>query len=133
MRVPLIASVRSVTAPSVSNQESPMDTQDLLQHLPECARFSDTQMTKLDCFRSDRLLVGLNCFEPGQEQQVHAHDGADKFYFVVAGKARFVIGDRSVEAGAGDLILAPAGVPHGVEQALERTVVLVAMAPAPRR
>ena len=110
-----------------------MVTQDFIQHLPARAAFATAQMTKLDCFRSDRLLVGLNCFEPGQEQPVHAHDGADKFYFVVAGKARFVIGDRSVEAGAGDLILAPAGVPHGVEQALERTVVLVAMAPAPRR
>src|SRR2546427_4813012 len=61
MRVGPIASVRSVTVPSVSNQESPMDTQDLLQHVPERARFSDTKMTKLDCFRSDRLLVGLNC------------------------------------------------------------------------
>src|SRR5216117_2105403 len=118
MRVAPIASVRSVTVPSVSNQESPMDTQDLLQHVPERARFSSTKMTKLDCFRSDRLLVGLNCFEPGQEQPVHAHDGADKFYFVVAGKARFVIADRSVEARAGDLLLAPAGVPHGVERAL---------------
>src|SRR2546427_6155715 len=70
MRVAPIASVRSVTVPSVSNQESPMDTQDLLQHVPERARFSGTKMTKLDCFRSDRLLVGLNCFEPGQEQPV---------------------------------------------------------------
>ncbi len=131
MRVPLMASVRSVTAPSVSNQESPMDTQDLLQHLPERARFSDAKMTKLDCFRSDRLLIGLNCFEPGQEQTVHTHAGADKFYLVVAGKARFAVGHRTIEARTGDLILAPEGVPHGVERALERTVVLVAIAPAP--
>jgi len=133
MRVALIASVRSVTTPFVANQESPMATQDLIQHVPARAAFASAKMTKLDCFRTDRLLVGLNCFEPGQDQQVHAHDGADKFYFVVAGKARFVIGDRSVEAGAGDLILAPAGVPHGVDRALERTVVLVAIAPAPSR
>ena len=108
-----------------------MDTQDLLQHLPERARFSDAKMTKLDCFRSDRLLIGLNCFEPGQEQTVHTHAGADKFYLVVAGKARFAVGDRTIEARTGDLILAPEGVPHGVERALERTVVLVAIAPAP--
>ncbi len=131
MRVALIASVRSVTAPSVSNQESPMDTQDLLQHLPDEARFSDTKMTKVDCFRSDRLLVGLNCFEPGQEQKPHTHAGADKFYLVVSGKARFVVGGRTIEARPGDLVLAPEGVPHGVERALERTVVLVAIAPAP--
>src|SRR2546430_9722041 len=74
-----------------------MDTQDLLQHVPERARFSGTKMTKLDCFRSDRLLVGLNCFEPGQEQPVHTHAGADKFYLVVTGKARFILGERSEE------------------------------------
>jgi len=109
-----------------------MDTQDLLQHLPERARFSGSKMTKLDCFRSDRLLIGLNCFEPGQAQEVHAHAAADKFYLVVTGKARFILGERVREAGPGDLILAPAGVPHGVETALERTVMLVAIAPAPR-
>src|SRR2546422_10969076 len=116
MRVAPIASVRSVTVPSVSNQESPMDTQDLLQHLSERARFSGTKMTKLDCFRSDRLLIGLNCFEPEQEQQVHTHAGADKFYLVVTGKARFILGESVREAGPGDLILAPAGGPHGVER-----------------
>ncbi len=94
------------------------------------ATFSPDTMTKVDCFRSDRLLVGLNCFEPGQRQKVHAHAGADKFYVVVSGKARFLVGDAVREAGPGDLILAPAGVPHGIEGALERTVVLVAMAPA---
>ena len=88
-------------------------------------------MTKIDCFRSTRLLIGLNCFEPGQEQQVHAHPGADKFYFVVSGKARFVVGETTLEAGAGDLVLAPAGVPHGVACALERTIVLVGIAPPP--
>jgi quercetin dioxygenase-like cupin family protein len=109
-----------------------MDTQDLLQHLPDRAQFSGTKMMKLDCYRSDRLLVGLNCFEPGQEQKVHAHAGADKFYFVVSGKARFVIGDGTIEARAGDLVLAPAGVPHGVGQVLERTLLLVGIAPAPK-
>lgn len=102
-----------------------------LQHLALRARFSAAKMAKVDCFRSTRLLVGLNCFEPGQEQKVHAHPGADKFYFVVSGKARFVVGDTTLEATSGDLILAPEGVPHGVERALERTIVLVGIAPSP--
>jgi len=110
-----------------------MDIQDLLQPLHERAQFSATKMTKIDCFRSERLLVGLNCLEPGQEQKAHVHAGADKFYLVVSGKARFVLGDRTVAAGVGDLILAPAGTRHGVEQALERTILLVAIAPAPDR
>lgn len=108
-----------------------MDLKDLVQHLPARAAFSAARMTKLDCFRSDRLLVGLNCLEPGQEQRLHTHAAADKFYFVVSGKARFALGDATVDATAGDLVLAPAGVPHGVERALERTVLLVGIAPAP--
>jgi mannose-6-phosphate isomerase-like protein (cupin superfamily) len=103
----------------------------LLQRVSEHARFSTTKMTKIDCFRSERLLVGLNCLEPGQAQPVHSHAGADKFYFVVSGKARFVVGERTVEAGPGDLILAPAGMSHGIQAALERTVALVGIAPAP--
>jgi quercetin dioxygenase-like cupin family protein len=108
-----------------------MDTHDLLQHLPARAVFDPSKMTKIDCFRSPRMLVGLNCFEPGQAQRVHSHVGADKFYFVVSGKARFIVGERTFEAAVGDLIEAPDGVPHGVERALERTVLLVGIAPAP--
>ncbi len=108
-----------------------MNAQDLIQHLPSRAAFAPAGMTKRDCFRSDRLLVGLNCFEIGQGQEIHAHVGADKFYVVLSGKARFVVADTVSEAGPGSLVLAPAGVPHGVERALERTVLLVGMAPAP--
>ena len=100
-------------------------------HLADRAAFDAARMTKLDCFRSDRLLVGLNCFEPGQSQPVHTHAGADKVYVVVSGKATFRVGAETLEAAAADLVVAPAGVPHGVERAAERTVVLVAMAPAP--
>jgi quercetin dioxygenase-like cupin family protein len=108
-----------------------MESRELIQHLFERATFRADAMTKLDCFRSERLLVGLNCFEPGQAQAVHTHAGADKFYVVLTGKATFVVGSETVSAGAGDLIPAPAGIPHGVARADERTIVLIAMAPPP--
>ncbi len=104
---------------------------DNFQSVGAAARFAAERHTKVDCFRGAGLFAGLNCFEPGQAQRVHAHAGADKFYFVVSGKARMTVGDETREAVAGDLVLAPAGVPHGVAEALERTVMLVAMAPPP--
>ena len=110
-----------------------MQPRELIQHLPARAAFRADAMTKVDCFRSEHLLVGLNCFEPGQAQAVHTHAGADKFYVVLSGKANFVVGERIVGAGPGDLIVAPAGVPHGVERADERTIVLIAMSPPPSR
>lgn len=91
-----------------------------------------TKFFKSTLFQSDRLLLGLNCLEPGQEQHVHTHAGQDKFSFVVEGSGTFTIGDEVREAGAGTTIWAPADVPHGVvNTGTERLVVLVGIAPAP--
>ena len=95
--------------------------------IAERARFAAEKMQKLDCALTERLLVGLNCFEPGQAQPVHAHAGSDKFYLVLSGKAKVVVGAQARDVAAGDLVFAPAGVPHGVETAYERTVMLIAM------
>ena len=91
------------------------------------ASFAEAKFTKADLARGAHLFAGLNCFEPGQSQVVHAHDGADKFYLVLEGKARMRVGEEELDAGAGTLVWAPAGVPHGVVRALERSVMLVGM------
>ena len=104
---------------------------DYFTSVRSAARFSGDKAGKVDLFRGGQLLAGLNCFEPGQAQHVHTHQGADKFYFLVTGKARMTVGSETREAAAGDLVWAPAGVPHGVVEALERTVMLVAISPPP--
>jgi quercetin dioxygenase-like cupin family protein len=97
----------------------------------ESAAFSTEKATKSDLYAGDRLFVGLNCFEPGQSQRVHAHSGADKFYYVCSGRARLTVGDETREVAEGAIVWAPADVPHGVAEALERTVLLVGIAPPP--
>jgi quercetin dioxygenase-like cupin family protein len=97
------------------------------------AAFVAGKAVKADLFTGRHLFVGLNCFEPGQTQTPHVHSGADKFYFLVSGKARMQVGDETRDATAGDLVWAPSEVPHGVVEALERTVMLVAIAPPPTR
>jgi len=108
---------------SVDSHESPIAT--FLPDLAGTARFAADRMQKLDCVATGRLLLGLNCFEPGQAQTIHAHAGADKFYFVLSGRAKLLVGSEARECEAGDLVFAPAGVEHGVETAYERTVMLV--------
>jgi quercetin dioxygenase-like cupin family protein len=88
--------------------------------------------SKADLFRGASLFLGLNCFEAGQAQRVHTHAGADKFYLVVSGRARMTVGTETREVGPGTIVWAPADVPHGVSEALERTVLLVGIAPPPR-
>jgi quercetin dioxygenase-like cupin family protein len=97
------------------------------------AAFRPGSFAKADLARGGRLFLGLNCFEPGQHQAAHSHAGADKFYLVVSGKARMTVGSETRVAEAGTLVWAPADVPHGVDEALERTVLLVGIAPPPER
>ncbi len=87
---------------------------------------------KATLFHSQRLLLGLNCLEPGQAQKVHTHTGQDKFYFVVDGEGEFVVGEETRKCGAGLAIWVPAGVEHGVTNTGTRQLVLlVGIAPAP--
>lgn len=87
---------------------------------------------KKTLFRSDAILLGLNCLEPGQVQSPHDHAGQDKFYYVVEGTGRFQLGEEQVEAGVGEVVWAPAGLVHGVvNEARERLTLLVGIAPAP--
>ncbi len=99
--------------------------------IAEAIHFDAFKATKADLARGATLFAGLNCFEPGQAQRLHAHHGADKFYLVLSGKARMTVGDETLTAEAGTLVWAPAGVVHGVDEALERTVLLVSMGPPP--
>ncbi len=93
----------------------------------EHTAFADAKFSKADLAQGAHLLAGLNCFEPGQSQAVHAHEGADKFYLVLEGKARMRVGAEEADAAAGTLVWAPAGVPHGVVESLERCVMLVGL------
>lgn len=93
---------------------------------------SEPKHYKTTLARSSRLMLGLNCLEPGQVQRVHTHDGQDKFYFVVQGRGTFTVGDETRTAGPGTVVWAPATEPHGVEnQGDERLVLLMGMAPPP--
>jgi quercetin dioxygenase-like cupin family protein len=90
------------------------------------------RMGKATLFESPHLLVGLNAFEPGQGHAVHTHEGMDKLYYVLEGRGTFLLDDREQETRAGEMLVAPAGVPHGVRNASDaRLLLLAVLAPAP--
>lgn len=87
---------------------------------------------KTTLWQGDHMMVGLNCLEPGQTQNIHVHDGAEKFYFVLEGSGRFIVGDEEKEADTGSLVFAPSGIPHGVtNNGGARLSLLVVIAPPP--
>lgn len=96
------------------------------------AIYSPDRMGKTTIFRSDRMLVGLNAFEPGQEHALHAHAGMDKVYHVIEGEGLFLLEAEDVPMQAGVLLVAPEGVPHGIRNTGPgRLLVLTILAPAP--
>jgi mannose-6-phosphate isomerase-like protein (cupin superfamily) len=98
----------------------------------EHAVYDPQKMGKATLFQSDRLLVGLNAFEPGQEHRLHAHSGMDKLYHVLAGSGVFLLAGREVPMAAGTLLVAPEGVLHGIRNTGdERLLVLAVLAPSP--
>jgi len=98
----------------------------------EHARFSSEKMGKSTVFRSDRIMVGLNAFEPGQEHALHAHEGMDKVYQVLEGTGTFLLEEREEAMAPGIMLVAPEGVPHGIRNDSDaRLVVLAILAPAP--
>jgi len=98
----------------------------------EHATFSDEKMGKVTLFHSEHMLVGLNCFEPGQQHALHAHADLDKLYHVIEGTGTFLLEARETELEAGMMLVAPAGVPHGIRNtSSERLVVVAILAPGP--
>ena len=87
---------------------------------------------KTTLFQSPRMLVGLDCLEPGGAEPSHRHAGRDKLFFVIESSARFTVGDETSEAVEGTVVWAPAGVEHSVANTGERRLVmLIALAPEP--
>ncbi len=98
----------------------------------EHAQWRGDKMGKTTLFASSRLLVGLNAFEPGQAHALHAHAGMDKMYQVLEGDGVFLLEGKELPMRAGDMLVAPEGVPHGVRNTgAGRLLLLTVLAPAP--
>lgn len=106
--------------------------QELIKTLAAHTGARPDKFYKATLFQSESLLLGVNCLEPGQVQQPHDHPDQDKFYYVVAGRGQFWLGEAQYEAGEGEVVWAPAGLRHGVaNNEATRLTLLVGIAPAP--
>jgi quercetin dioxygenase-like cupin family protein len=94
--------------------------------------FSADKLAKVGLFETERFFLDLYCLEPGQSQKPHAHEGSDKVYLVVEGRARVGVGGEERELAAGEAVLAASGEVHGLaNDSNARAVVLVFMSPPP--
>ncbi|HET8575930.1 MAG TPA: cupin domain-containing protein [Methylomirabilota bacterium] len=90
------------------------------------------KMAKIALHATDRTLLDLYCVAPGQSQKAHTHDAQDKIYYVLEGAGRFSLAGAEQRVEAGEALVAPAGVEHGlVNDGADPLLVLVVVAPPP--
>ena len=95
-------------------------------------RFDAKKMQKINLFETEQMFCDVYCLEPGQQQKVHAHEGATKFYYVIEGEGLFTLGDEMRTLTAGHVAASIPGKPHGVSnESSAKLILLVAMAPNP--
>lgn len=98
----------------------------------DAVTFNPEKLKKVSLFDTDNFFCDVYCFEPGQSQKVHSHDGSDKIYYVLEGKGKVTVGSEEKELAAGEITIAPSGQDHGVvNHSDEQLVMLVFMAPKP--
>lgn len=80
--------------------------------------------------RPDVVVTNL-VMEPGEVVEKHVTP-VDVFFHVVEGRGTVEIGDEAGEVKAGDIIVSPASIPHGLRAAADnRFSVLVVKTPNP--
>jgi quercetin dioxygenase-like cupin family protein len=67
---------------------------------------------------------------PGRMTPPHVHHREDETFLVTRGRLTFQIGDQTVEAGPGDLVVGPRDVPHRFTAGPEGASVLFLLTPA---
>ncbi len=106
----------------------------ILHDIARLALFDTAKLGKVALASGELLYAGLNCFLPGQQHAAHVHADQDKLYYVLSGGGEAQVGGERQEVAQGDLILAPAGVEHGLNNTGSAPlVVLVVFAPPPRK
>lgn len=96
------------------------------------AQFSPEKMQKVNLYETPNFFCDVYCLEPGQSQKPHAHEGADKIYYVLEGRGTFLVGAMEQELTQHQIVLAPAGAQHGVQNTSDAPLtILVFMSPNP--
>lgn len=103
-----------------------------IKNIADVSAFSHDKMQKVNLFETKNFFCDVYCLEPGQAQKIHAHAEEDKLYYVLSGQGTFTVDGDSQVLDEQQIVFAPAGSNHGVENTSgERLKLLVFMTPNP--
>ena len=86
---------------------------------------------KISGEQSEGRLLQLHAVDGrGAAPPVHIHHDTDETWYVIDGELTVFVGDERIEAGPGDYVFGPMGVPHTFLVTSERAEFLVTFSPA---
>lgn len=108
-----------------------MESNEFVKDYRNYVSSAEAKYCKATLFENDAILVGINCFEPGQEMSKHAHTEQNRFYIVLEGQGTVRVDDVETVVVKDKIILVPGGHAHRLfNSGKERFIVLVGIAPA---
>jgi quercetin dioxygenase-like cupin family protein len=94
---------------------------------PQVGRYT----AKIGAEQTDGRLFQLLCRDRrGGAPPLHIHHREDETFYVIAGEITFFVGDRRIEARAGDFLFAPKGVSHAYLVTSDHAEYLTSFSPA---
>ncbi|TAJ07215.1 MAG: cupin domain-containing protein [Nitrospirae bacterium] len=95
--------------------------------------FSPRGFVRRRVWQSAQLHCNIYCFEPGQQNSLHRHPGANEVVFCWEGEGVIVVGGERSSIKAGETVLVPTDVPHGYLNTSRdrRMIITVVQCPLP--
>lgn len=91
----------------------------------DLADYADDSVVSRTLYKNDHTTMTVFAFDQGQELSEHTAP-FDAYVQVLDGRVELIIGGKPVPASAGELVLMPANVPHGLK-AVEKFKMLLIM------
>jgi quercetin dioxygenase-like cupin family protein len=96
-------------------------------NIDEMTDYGPERRVRKRLFMKERIEAELVCYEPGQNTVEHHHVGQDEIFIIMDGAGTIVVDGESRPVTKGDMIFAPADLPHSVvvDQGERMTMVFV--------
>ena len=92
--------------------------------LASLVEYQPGRVVSLTLVQNDAMSMTLFAFAQGEGISTHSAPG-DAFVYIIDGQARITIGDKTIDAAAGQTVVMPANVPHGLDATENFKMLLV--------
>lgn len=92
--------------------------------LESLVEYQAGRVVSLTLVQNDAMSMTLFAFSQGEGISTHSAPG-DALVYIIDGQARISIGDKSIDAKAGQTVVMPSNIPHGLDATENFKMLLV--------